>query len=258
MKYIPVKEAVDAPGLRLVLTAGVPGPWGEAAKSILAHKNIVYAAVYQQGGGENKTLMDWTGQSSAPVAVYEDQPPVCHWLDLLMLAERLAPECPLVPAQSAPRVEVLGLSALIAGVDGFGWNRRLQMLAPMLALKEPPEMISRMANKYGWSESAHGIATERLQAISAELDNRLVEQKRAGSDYLVGSDVSAADFYWANFAGMVKPLGQQDNPMPDYMRATYETVDEHTRACLTPRLEAHRDMMYQRHIALPLDFLQEE
>jgi glutathione S-transferase len=258
MKYISVGEAINAPGLRLVLTAGVPGPWGEAAKSILAHKNIVYAAVYQQGGGENKTLTDWTGQSSAPVAVYDDQPPVCHWLDLLMLAERLTPESPLVPAHGASRVDVLGLSALIAGVDGFGWNRRLQMLAPMMALEEPPEMIRRMANKYGWSEPAHRIATERLQAISLELDNRLAQQEQAGSGYLVGTDVSAADFYWANFAGMVKPLDQQDNPMPDYMRSTYETADDPTRACLTPRLEAHRDMMYQRHIVLPLDFLQEE
>ena len=258
MKYIPVEEAIKAPGLRLVLTAGVPGPWGEAAKSMLAHKNIAYTAVYQQGGGENETLMDWTGQSSAPVAVYENLPPVCHWLDLLMLAERLAPECPLVPTNSASRVEVLGLSALIAGVDGFGWNRRLQMLAPIMALEEPPEMIKRMANKYGWSDSALASSTERLQAISAELDDRLAAQKRAGSDYLVRSDVSAADFFWANFAGMVKPLNHQDNPMPDYMRATYETADEQTLACLTPRLEAHRDMMYQRHIALPLDFLQEE
>jgi hypothetical protein len=29
---------------------------------------------------------------------------------------------------------------------------------------------------------------------------------------------------------------------------------QETRACLTPRLETHRDMMYERHIALPLDF----
>ncbi len=68
------------------------------------------------------------------------------------------------------------------------------------------------------------------------------------------SAVSAADFYWANFAGMVKPLGPADNPMPDYMRATYESTDAATLACLTPRLEAHRDRMYERHIALPLDF----
>lgn len=254
MEYLSVEEAIKAPGLRLVLSAGVPGPWGEAAKAILAYKNIEYVPVYQQGGGENEELRTWTGQTSAPVAVYQELPPVCHWLDLLMLAERLAPEKPLVPLESASRIEVLGLAALIAGVDGFGWHRRLHMLAPMMAQEEPPEMVCRLADKYGWSKQAHADATVRLQAISAELDSRLARQQEAGRDYLVGSQVSAADFYWANFAGMVKPLGPEDNPMPDYLRATYESADELTLACLTPRLEAHRDMMYQRHIALPLDF----
>jgi glutathione S-transferase len=254
MKYLSVEEAIDAPGLRLVLTAGVPGPWGESAKAILAYKGLHFTPVYQQGGGENEALRQWTGQTSAPVAVYENLPPVSHWLDLLMLAERLAPAQPLVPMDCAERVAVLGLSALIAGVDGFGWNRRLQMLAPMMTQESPPDFAVRLGNKYGWTVQAHNDSTRRLQAISAELDARLEQQLAQGRDYLVGSAVSAADFYWANFAGMLKPLGQAVNPMPDYMRATYESSDAATSACLTPRLEAHRDRMYERHIALPLDY----
>ncbi|MCB1689284.1 MAG: hypothetical protein KDI33_12380, partial [Halioglobus sp.] len=112
----------------------------------------------------------------------------------------------------------------------------------------------RMGHKYGWSEQAYVAAAGRLQAISAELDSRLAEQQRRGSDYLVGSSVTAADFYWANMAGLIKPLPHKDNPMPDYMRDTYESGDADTLACLTPRLEAHRDRMYERHIALPLVF----
>jgi glutathione S-transferase len=254
MKYLSVEEAIDAPGMRLVLTAGVPGPWGEAAKAMFAYKGIEYSPVFQEGAGENEALRRWTGQTSAPVAVYEDLPPACHWFDLLMLAERVAPEKPLVPLNSAERVAVLGLSALIAGMDGFGWHRRLQLLAPMMLMDEPPQPIARMARKYGWSEQAHTAAIGRLQAISAELDSRLAQQQARGSEYFVGDTVSAADFYWANMAGLIKPLGHEDNPMPDYMRDTYESGDADTRACLTPRLEAHRDRMYQRHIALPLVF----
>lgn len=254
MEYLSVEKAITAPGMRLVLTAGVPGPWGESAKAILAFKKLEFLPVYQQGAGENEALREWTGQTSAPVAVYGDLPPVCHWLDLLMLTERLAPESALVPADSAERVIVLGLSALIAGVDGFGWNRRHQMLAPMMTLDEPPELACRLANKYGWSKEALAQSTNRLKEISSELDRTLAAQQDAGREYLVGECVSAADFYWANFAGMVVPLGADVNPMPDYLRATYESADEETLACLTPRLAAHRDMMYQRHIALPLDF----
>ena len=115
-------------------------------------------------------------------------------------------------------------------------------------------MIVRLGAKYGWSPQALAGATARLQAISAELDRRLAKQEAAGSDYFVGSAPTAVDFYWANFAAMLKPLPHKDNPMPDYMRTSYETADAATHACLTPRLEAHRDRMYQRHIALPLDF----
>ena len=139
-------------------------------------------------------------------------------------------------------------------VRGFAWNRRLQMFAPLMAMDEPPEMIARMAAKYGWSEQAQAGATARLRDISAELDRCLARQQELGRDYLVGDAVSAADFYWANFAGMIKPLGPEANPMPDYLRATYESCDDATLACLTPRLEAHRDMMYKRYIALPLDY----
>lgn len=254
MQYLSVEEAIDAPGLRLVLTAGVPGPWGESAKAILAYKGLEFTPVHQQGGGANEALREWTGQTSAPVMVYDNLPPACHWLDLLLLAERLAPELPLVPLCCADRVDVLGLSALIAGVDGFGWHRRLQMLTPMMTLEAPPDFAVRLGHKYGWSTQALAASTARLQAISAELDARLARQHAQGRDYLVGNTVSAADFYWANFAGMLKPLGPQDNPMPDYMRASYESGDAATLACLTPRLEAHRDRMYQRHITLPLDF----
>ncbi|MDX1734858.1 MAG: hypothetical protein R3228_10840 [Halioglobus sp.] len=254
MDYISVQEAVTAPGLRLVLTAGVPGPWGESAKAILDYKGIGFLPVHQEGGGANEELLAWTGQNSAPVAVYEDLPPVCHWLDLLMLAERLAPHKPLLPEAPGERADVLGLSALLAGVDGFAWNRRLQMFAPAMALAEPPDIIARMAHKYGWSEQALAAATAKICSIAAELDGRLEAQERQGREYLVGDTVSAADFYWANFAGMVDPLGPADNPMPDYMRSTYESADARTRGALTPRLLAHRDRMYQRHIKLPLDF----
>jgi glutathione S-transferase len=254
MDYIGVEEAINAPGLRLVLTAGVPGPWGEAAKAMLDFKGMAYTPVLQEGGGENSALHNWTGQTSAPVAVYEDLPPACHWLDLLMLLERLQPEPALVPAQPLVRARVIGLSALVAGAEGFGWQRRLGMIAPMMQLDDPPEMARRLAGKYGYSAAALAEANAALQSISACLDDTLAAQAKEGSDYFVGEGPTAVDFYWANFAGLLKPLPPADNPMPDWLRATYEATEPDILACLTRRLEAHRDMMYQRHIKLPLDY----
>ena len=210
--------------------------------------------MHQKGGGRNEDLARWTGQSSAPVAVYNDLPPACHWLDLLMLVERIEPEPPLLPRDPADRATAIGLSALIAGAEGYGWQRRLGMIGSMLRLPEPPELARRMARKYGYSETTEAQALERMQEICAFLDKTLVGQEQSGSDYFVGDRVSAPDFYWASFLGMTMPLPPEYNPMPDYIRPVYQSRDPALLACITPRLEAHRDRMYERHIALPLDF----
>ena len=59
MKYASMKEGRQAGGLRLVLSQGVPGPWGEAAKAIFKVKGLDYLAVAQEGGGENAELREW-------------------------------------------------------------------------------------------------------------------------------------------------------------------------------------------------------
>ena len=251
MDYISVSQAREASGLRVVLSAGVPGPWGESIKGMLTFKQLDYLPVAQQGGGDNPELLDWTGQTSAPVLVSEDLPPVCHWLDQLMLLERLQPEPALLPADCAQRSSAIGLSALMAGVEGFGWQRRLLMLEPMMQLDPVPEVSLRLASKYGYSESAVRQAPARMLAISEFLVQSLAA---SGSDYFFGDAPCAADFYWANFAGMIKPLPPELNPMPDWFRPVYTSDRPDILACLPHELEAHRDMMYECHIPTPLDF----
>lgn len=254
MQYLSVEEAIDRDGVRLVLTAGVPGPWGEAAKYILGHKRIDYAPVYQEGGGENAALKNWTGQTSAPVLVRDDDPPVCHWLDLLMAAERIAPQPALLPTGAGERATALGLAALIAGVDGIGWNRRLQMFAPLLDMDEPPPPIRRMMAKYGWSEGALAAAGAKLEAMLMHLDSVLAAQAEGGSEYFVGGSLTVVDFYWASFSNMLQPLPAELNPMPDFLRATYSAVDDRLASLFTPALKAHRDRIFDRFVTLPLDY----
>lgn len=254
MKYRSVEEARDLPGLRLVLTAGVPGPWGESAKYLVGYKGLDYVPVHQEGGGENAALKAWTGQTGAPVAVYDDLPPVSHWLDLVLFLDRIAPAKPLLPADAAGRAKAAGLSTLIAGVDGLGWNRRFHMLAPLMAMDEPPQAIIRLAQKYGWSDAALAAANGKLVDICAALDRALED---SDGDYFLGSTPCATDFHWAAFSGMLKPLPAGVNPMPDWMRAAWSDADESVRAALTRRLEAHRDRMFERYITLPLDYAEE-
>ena len=254
MDYLSVEEAVEAQGLRVVLTAGVPGPWGESIKALLVHKGVQFTPVAQVGGGANEALAEWTGQTSAPVLVLDDLPPVSHWLDQLHFVERLHDDNPLLPQDVAARSHAIGLSALIAGVDGIGWNRRLQLFEPSFALDEPPEQVQRMAVKYGYSTEQARRASGKLVAQLNYLDQVMAQQEQAGSEYLVGDTVTAADFYLAHFAGLIKPLGPEDNPMPDWLRVQYESADSPTKEAFSARLVALRDRMFERHIALPLEF----
>jgi len=59
-QYIDVEEARKRDGLRMVVVAGVPSPWGEAAKGILHIKGIEWAAVRLVYDSE--PLREWTGE----------------------------------------------------------------------------------------------------------------------------------------------------------------------------------------------------
>ena len=124
MEYLSVEEAKNRSGLRLVLTRGVPGPWGEAAKAIFQLSNVEYIAVEQKAGQHNSELVEWTGHRNAPIALYENEPSRVRWLEMLDLAERLGSGASLVPEIRDERMLMVGLINEIAGESGFGWNAR--------------------------------------------------------------------------------------------------------------------------------------
>src|SRR5882757_95307 len=93
VKYSSVEDARPLSGLRLAVTAHVPGIWSEAAKGL--------------------------------VAVWNDERPRSSWLELIYLAERLAPDPALIPADLDDRLLMFGLTNELAGDNGFGWNMRL-------------------------------------------------------------------------------------------------------------------------------------
>jgi glutathione S-transferase len=266
MNYLDVAEAKDLPGLRLVLTAFVPGPWGESAKKILEYKKIPYVPVAQYAARANEDLVAWTGVRNAPNAMYNSEPPRTGWYEILMLAERLAPERPLLPAPSQERALVLGISAEICSEWGWGWARRAMMgtayagtpdPARVAALSKPPwapEDSARMRASYSVSVGGPTEAPARCADILRMLATRLHCQKAEGSPYLVGRSISAADIYWTVFSMALEPLPHELNPMPDWMRLSYEMIGPVLEPLKDPILLAHRDLIYERHLSLPLDF----
>lgn len=257
-EYLSVAQARSRPGLRLVLSVGVPGPWGEAAKGLFHVKGIPFVRVRQEPGGENPELEAWTGHDNAPIAVYEDERPRAHWEEKIWLAERLAPEPPLVPETPAERALMFGLIHEIAGETGFAWSRRLMMLREVLALPLPDDhpvrrTVERLGRKYGYAPAVAEAAPARVVAILELMSEQLRRQRERGSRFLVGDALTALDVYWATFAAMVEPLPPELCPMPEPMRRSYTVADASIRAAADPGLLAHRDFVYGEYLELPID-----
>jgi glutathione S-transferase len=255
-KWLDVGEARSRTGLRLVLTIGVPGPWGEGAKGIFHAKGIAFDRVIQTPGQPNAELVAWTGESNAPQAIYDDEAPRNRWNDIVLFAERIAPDPPLLPVDPSERATLFGLLHELCGEDGFGWSRRLMLLTPVMALPDDHPgraLVAQIAGRYGFSPEAAARAPGRAAAVVRLFARQLAAQRARGREYLIGEGLSALDIYWAAFAALIEPLPPDLCAMPEPLRRSYAHRHPVVDAALDPALLAHRDLVYERHLELPVD-----
>jgi glutathione S-transferase len=250
--YISVEDAIKRPGLRMVVVGDVPSPWGEAAKGLLHIKRIEWAAVRLVYDSE--TLKEWAGERSGPVAIYDKEKPRSRWSDILLLAERLAPEPALLPKDPAERAMAFGLAHEIVGEDGLAWSRRIDLIHAGLQNSGGfPERVSKyLAKKYAYSPAAGAAAASRVAELLKMLAARLAAQHRAGSGYYIGEAPTAVDVYSAACMTMFRPLPEAQCQMEAATRAAFARREPQIDAALNPILLAHRDMMYAQHLELPL------
>ena len=253
MDYISVAEARGLPGLRLALSMGTPGPWGISARALFGIRNVPFLAVGQEVGGANQDLVAWTGRRNAPVAVYEDEPAVDGWLEIMVLAERLGSGPSLFPDDQVERALAVGFSAEICGRGGFGWSRRIAMMtaAPPLPEDSPLAVITR---QYGVRAEAVSAAVSRVIGILNGLSVQLHRQRAVGSDYLVGERLGACDVHWACFSLLIQQLPPEHCALNPHLQLLFETMPSEMRAAVDPILIEHRDRVWERHIGLPLDY----
>ncbi|MFA7440926.1 MAG: hypothetical protein WCZ66_08130 [Sphingomonadaceae bacterium] len=247
--WASVDAARAASGLRLVLGRAIPGPWSVAARAIFELKGIPYIAVPHDAGMPNDEVREWTGQASAPIAVLDNDRPRANWSEILLLAETLQPEPPLIPADPRQRMEMFGLAHEICAEDGLGWVLRALLFA-MQAEAGSLAMPTLLA-KYG---SRHTIAhySRRLNEVIGLLAELLTAQKCVGSRYFVGDRLSAADIYWAAFSNLLHPMAPEACIMPDFVREIPAQIAPHLLAPLSPALIAHRDYVVDTYIQTPI------
>ncbi|MCX7864271.1 MAG: hypothetical protein N2423_04415 [Novosphingobium sp.] len=255
MKYLSVAEARVMSGLRLALTVQTPGPRVLAARALFDIRKVPYIPVRQDAGAPNEDLVAWTGRRNAPVAVYNDEPPVDGWLEILNLAERLGSGPSLMPDDPLDRALAIGLSAEICGHNGFGWARRLGLQPKGAPLPDPDSPHGRMMRAYGLREDALAEADPRIAGILRGLATQLHRQRQRGSSYLVGDRLSGCDVHWACFSILVEPLAVEDCPVDERLLAMFSAKSEMVAAALDPILIEHRDRIWREHIGLPVDYL---
>lgn len=251
-EWLDVATARDLAGLRLVLTAGVPGPWGESAKGIFHAKGIPFARVAQSLGGDNDALRAWTGRDDAPIAVWNDEKPRDNWIDIALLAERIAPSPRLVPDDVDERARVFGLGRELCGELGLGWCRRLMLVQQLKKAAPDLPVTGYLASRYGWDPEIAAAAPARVAAILRTFVAQLAAQRDAGRRYLVGDALSVLDIWWAAFAVMIEPLPHELCPMRADTRMAYQVRDPVVRDASDPALIAHRDFIYREHLELPV------
>ena len=251
--YRPLDEVIHAKGLRIVLVAGFPSPWSQAAKAIFELKGLSYIAAPQALGEENAEIAAWSGQRNAPVVAWNDEKPVHHWMDILHLAERLAPLPALIPADPMQRALMFGLSREMLGELGVVWNRRLQMLGPAMASGAAPPGVVRMAQSYGCNARDVELAVPRLVAILHMLTAQLKAQYARGAKFFVGDALSAADIYWVTAMNTVSPLPKEQCPIPDDWRPNFVATDPPILAALNPLLLQHRDKIFAECFRNPME-----
>lgn len=254
--YIDIEQAKTLSGLRIILPPGRPNPWGEALKGMCYVKKIPYTRV-RKGMGHDAALQAWTSQSSAPVAIWNDERPRSTWIEQLYLVERLVPEPALIPTNIEDRALMFGLSNELCGENGFGWSRRVMLLDATLTNPQSDDtartLASYMGGKYGHNHTAAEAAPARIAQILGLLNARLAQQQAAGRKFFVGDRLSALDIYWSTFAVVIQPLPADLCPIPEPLRVSFTNTNPVVAAAATPALMAHRDFIYREYLELPMN-----
>jgi glutathione S-transferase len=178
------------------------------------------------GGRQEAAGQRGLGQRSQPrVVPWSKEKPINRWINILYLAERLAPKPSLIPTDARQRALMVGLSHEICGEKGIGWNRRLQLFAPAYASGSVRTNIRRMGSKYAYNESDAKTAGEQTASSLKALTRQLKSQHSRGVHCFVGDALSALDIYWTAFANLLDPLPKPQCPMPDAWRPAFVATD---------------------------------
>jgi len=247
-EFVDLEAARAAKGLRLVVVAGLPSPWSEAAKGIFRTKGIPFVVV--RVGPQDREVRQWTRSRNAPVAMYDDEPARTGWADILELSERIGGSRSLVPDGASDRVRMFGLAHEVLGEGGLAWNGRIVTIAEGLATGGvrgfPPFVATYLASRYGFVPERVELAKSRAKEALALLGDQL-----GAKPYFFGTELTALDVYSAATMNVLEPMPEEQCPMMPPIRHAFESMRGELGEIPRVLLE-HRARMYAEHLELPI------
>ncbi len=253
--WLTLEQALGVPGLRVApVRAGLPSPWSEFVRGCLHVKRIPYLLVDARDADLGLTpIKTLTGQESLPVVFWNDERPRSNWLDQLALAERISRQPRLLPDEPFERAKVVGLIAELCSEAGFGWHRRVMMIARLLTEPTFGERERRighyLSTKYRHTTDSVEGSTKHCE----EIVSTFADLRAAGHKYLLGSSLTALDLAWAAFAALIQPLPEDLCPMKPLWRDLYTWMPSVTPHHTVEALLSFRERIYRDWLPLPVD-----
>jgi glutathione S-transferase len=253
-EYVDLAHARDASGVRIVVAAMVPSPWSEATKGVFRIAGVPVLAV-RKGRDNGAEVNAWLGVDNVPAVLRDAEPVRTSWAAIVALAARVGEPGAVLPVELAARADMIGAIEQIAGEDGLGWNGRLAMIDAAMTTDRgfPKSVATYLARRYNYAPGAMPAVRERVAAQLASLRDRLARQHALGHAYLAGPHVSALDVYLATFLTPLTPITDDVCPqLAPPLRAAFGTAAEAFGALVAPELLAHRALVFERHLELPI------
>jgi len=252
MTFVDLETALALPGLRLVVAAGVPSPWSQVALTLIRFKKLPFHGTRTRAA--DPAFQRWGAARNLPAVLMDDEPIRTGWAEILALAERLAPDAPLLPTDPRERAHVMGLCHELMSEGGLLWCARVVAIDLGLSTDGregfPLQVAQYLAPRYGWTKTgvprALARATEGLALLDAEL-------AREQGPYYAGDTMTALDLYSAAAMNALVPLPDKDCPMAAPFRVAFTSMGRALGDAITPALLAHRDHVVARHIDLPIE-----
>lgn len=255
LTYVDLETARAARGVRMVVASALPSPWSEAAKGLFHVKQIPALAVRSLRVTPDVTA--WTGAVSVPVVLFDDEPPLTGWAEIIALAERLGGRVPLVPADPAMRARMFDLINELAGEGGLAWANRLLMIDGGMRSEGregfPLPVAQYLAPKYGYTPDCAAPARARVAEVLAQLDRALAAALAAGHRYLLGDTLTALDIYTATFLTPITGVTEAECPaMRVALLPAFTHVEREVGGLLSADLAAHRRFIHEEHLGWPI------